>query len=125
MFLRLFILTFSSINVGEGIAERASTVVEVKMSYCFQKREDFLLSLGGLPQLSRHAMLRDGERCLGSHEVVAGVVAVSAQLTQDAGRAHTDRDKQKQKYGCSAKLKNIQDMASVLNHNVFYVYLHL
>lgn len=89
---------FSSINVGEAIAERASTVAEVKMSYCFQKREDFLLSLGGgggLPQLSRHAMLRDGERCLGSHEVVAGVVAVSAQLTQDAGRAHTDRDKQK------------------------------
>ena len=47
MFLRLFILMFSSINVGEAIAERASTVAEVKMSYCFQKREDFLLSLGG------------------------------------------------------------------------------
>lgn len=74
---------------------------------------------GGLPQLSRHAMLRDGERCLGSHEVVAGVVAVSAQLTQDAGRAHTDRDKQKQQHGRVAKLKHIQDTAYVLYYNAF------
>lgn len=49
----------------------------------------FILSLGGLPQLSRHSMLGDGERCLGSHKVVAGVMAMSAHLTQDAGRAHT------------------------------------
>lgn len=33
-------------------------------------------------------MLWDGQRRLGSDEVVAGVVAVSAHLTQDAGRAH-------------------------------------
>lgn len=33
-------------------------------------------------------MLGDGQRRLGSDEVVAGVVAVSAHLTQDAGRAH-------------------------------------
>lgn len=37
-------------------------------------------------------MLRDGERCLGSHEVVAGVMAMSAHLTQDAGRAYTGRE---------------------------------
>lgn len=43
----------------------------------------------GLPQLSGHSMLRDGQRCLGSHEVVAGVMAMSAHLTQDAGGAHT------------------------------------
>lgn len=49
-------------------------------------------SLGGLPQLSRHSMLRDGERGLGSHEVVAGVMAMSAHLTQDAGRAHAGRE---------------------------------
>lgn len=48
-----------------------------------------IFGLAGLPQLSRHSMLRDGERCLGSHEVVAGVMAMSAHLTQDAGRAHT------------------------------------
>lgn len=35
-------------------------------------------------------MLRDGQRCLGSHKVVAGVMAMSAHLTQDAGRAHTE-----------------------------------
>lgn len=44
--------------------------------------------LGSLPQLSRHAVLGDGQGGLGSHEVVAGVVAMSAHLTQDAGRAH-------------------------------------
>lgn len=41
-----------------------------------------------LPQLSRHPVLGDGQRRLGSDEVVAGVVTVSAHLTQDAGRAH-------------------------------------
>ena len=62
-----------------------------------------ILGLGRLPQLSRHAMLRDGERCLGSHEVVAGVMAVSAHLTKDAGRAYTGRTqaKKKQLYGYS------------------------
>lgn len=50
------------------------------------------LSLGSLPQLSRHAVLGDGQGRLGSHEVVAGVVAVSAHLTQDAGRAHAGRE---------------------------------
>lgn len=49
-------------------------------------------SPGSLPQLSRHAVLRDGQGRLGSHEVVAGVVAVSAHLTQDAGRAHAGRE---------------------------------
>ena len=34
-------------------------------------------------------MLGDGERRLGSHEVVAGVMAMSAHLAQDAGRTHT------------------------------------
>ena len=52
-------------------------------------------SSGGLPQLSRHSVLGDGEGRLGSHEVVARVVAVSAHLTQDAGRAHADREKHK------------------------------
>lgn len=33
-------------------------------------------------------MLRDGKRCLGSHKVVAGVMAVSTHLTQDAGWTH-------------------------------------
>lgn len=37
-------------------------------------------------------MLRDGERGLGSHEVVAGVMAMSAHLTQDAGRAHAGKE---------------------------------
>lgn len=40
-------------------------------------------------------MLRDGQRCLGSHEVVAGVMAMSAHLTQDAGGAHTGSGRQK------------------------------
>lgn len=40
-------------------------------------------------------MLRDGQRCLGSHEVVAGVMAMSAHLTQDAGGAHAASGKQK------------------------------
>lgn len=40
-------------------------------------------------------MFRDGERCLGSHEVVARVMAMSAHLTQDAGRAHAGRQNNK------------------------------
>lgn len=62
----------------------------------------FILSLWPLPQLSRHAVLGDGERGLGSHEVVAGVMAMSAHLTQDAGRAHAGRDIEKHQYRHSA-----------------------
>lgn len=89
---------FSSINAEEVIAKRASTAQNVFLS---QEVGIFVLSPGGLPQLSRHSMLRDGERCLGSHEVVAGVMAMSAHLTQDAGRAHTGREKPKHQYGYS------------------------
>lgn len=40
-------------------------------------------------------MFWDGERCLGSHEVVARVMAMSAHLTQDAGWAHAGGENNK------------------------------
>lgn len=51
-------------------------------------------------------MLGDGQRRLGSHEVVAGVMAVSAHLTQDAGRAHAAGGKS-QKYRLLKKRTSI------------------
>lgn len=62
----------------------------------------------GLPQLSWHSMLRDGQRCLGSHKVVAGVMAMSAHLTQDAGRAHTEkqRDQKRRTQICTENKNN-------------------
>lgn len=61
-------------------------------------------------------MLRDGERCLGSHEVVAGVMAMSAHLTQDAGRAHAGRDKANKNinmdsHNTASKTQNMQEKA--------------
>lgn len=90
---------FSSINAEEVIAKRASTVAS-KNVLLFQEEGRLILGLGGLPQLSRHSMLRDGERGLGSHQVVAGVVAVSAHLTQDAGRAHAGREQAHKQHIC-------------------------
>lgn len=86
------------------ITSRARTLLSTNV-LCFQKREDFSSVLGGLPQLSRHSMFGDGERSLGSYEVVAGVMAMSAHLTQDAGRTHTAREKQKHQYETLIKLR--------------------
>lgn len=50
-------------------------------------------------------MLRDGERCLGSHKVVAGVVAMSAQLTQDAGRANAGGERTNTRHKSAQTIK--------------------
>lgn len=69
------------------------------------RRLTFSYVTDGLPQLSWHSMLRDGQRCLGSHKVVAGVMAMSAHLTQDAGRAHTENKKTKKENSNTQRTK--------------------
>lgn len=122
MLLRLFLLMFSSINVGEAIAERASTVAEVKMSYCFQKREDFLLSLGGggvylnSPDMPCSGMER-GVLVLTRLWLGSWLCRHNSHRMQD-GHTLTGTNK-KQQHGRVAKLKHIQDTAYVLYYNAF------